>query len=102
MNAREFVLRHCSRLKIGEEIVLEDSVVREGFPCGWRYHTHNEALLSCLPGAAWGAYRVTHKMEDGLVVISRHKEGKRRVSVDPDREHLYRRIPDGTYVPRDE
>ena len=78
--------------------MVSQFVFEEAFPCGFPsiYRNHKHAFLSSMIGSGWGCWRVRQDFESGHYVISRHKESSKRYYVDPDREHLFKKMSDGT------
>ena len=103
-SAHDHVQGLVVRLKPGEHICFAGRLFREAYPCGWPsiYETHEQSFLSKQMGSAWGAFRVQARPDEDVFEVSRHHpDERRRVYVDPDREHLYRRAPDGSYAPKE-
>jgi hypothetical protein len=97
-SAREYLAEHLDRMKIDERLDIEGHIFRRAYSWGWPtiYNTPFEAFLSSRIGSAWGCWGVYHRGDKDVYVVSRHKEGKKRVYVDPDRAHLFKRMPDGS------
>lgn len=99
---REYVLRICHAMKVGQRCTFAKSAIDKFFPADWTmWDTPKERLLSNLMGSAWGCYTVEEGVYGDQVgyVIARHEESGKRVYVDPDRRHLFTQLPDGSYVP---
>lgn len=98
MNHREYIKKELYRLKIGEYLKLDRHMFNDAFPCGFPsiYRTHEQAFLSTMIGSGWGAWRIRQDFETGDYIITRHQEENKRYYVDPDREHLFRKLSDGT------
>ena len=96
--ARKFVEFFCERMKVGEEVVVDSRHFKQAYPCGWPtiYKTPEQAFLSSKVGAAWGVWRVRRSFAPRDFVISKHEESDKRHYVDPDREDLFKKMPDGT------
>lgn len=107
-SARRIIESHCARMKEGERLTVACRLFLEAYPCGWPsiYDTPEQTFLSSKIGSAWGVWRVSVNPENGNRTISKHAEGERRVYVDPDRQHYFRRIfdgsPEGYLVPRED
>lgn len=71
---------------------------RDLFSCSFLsiYGTPEQKFLGGMMGSAFGAWRVRKDPLKDVYVISRHEEGGPRVYVDPDREWMFERLPDGT------
>lgn len=98
---RTTIIQKLHFLKEGQCINLEARIIDDKFPVGmseWR--TPRERLLSNLMGSAYGGFTVDERRSAGygyIYVICRHACGEKRVYVDPDREHLFDKKPDGSY-----
>ena len=102
-NELAFVMNHCRRLEVGQRVEISRYIFEEAFPCHpllGMYRNPTDAFLSNMIGSAWGIWRVTINCENGNYIISKHKGSKRRYYVDPDRRHLFKQQPDGTYEQR--
>ena len=99
MSNRKYLEHILDRMKPGEHIQIDHYSFQKAYPCGWPsiYETHEEAFLSSRIGAAWGCWEVNTIPKNGNYVVSRHKESNKRYYVDPDRKHLFEKMPDGTY-----
>lgn len=98
MNERAYVMQIVKKLKVGEVIIIDRRLFEDAFPCGHFsiYNNPMQAFLSSMIGSAWGGWRVNRSPESGDYTVSRHEESDKRYYVDPDREHLFKRMPDGT------
>jgi hypothetical protein len=94
----EYIRRKCERMKVGQCLVFERNFFNDAFPCGWPsiYETPDQVFLSSMVGSAFGGWKVDRNYRTGDVRVSRHKESDRRYYVDPDRQHLFTKMPDGT------
>lgn len=95
---RRFIKHVCKRMKVGECYTISRRIFHQAYPCGWPsiYETTEQAFLSSMVGSAWGAWRVWKNSENGDVTISKHHPSNKRYYVDPDRSHLFKRMPDGS------
>ncbi len=95
---REEIDHICDNMKVGECAAISIGNFEKAYPCGFPsiYKTHEQAFLSSKIGSSFGAWHVEYFHEQGQVRILRCKEGGKRVYVDPDREHLFKRMPDGS------
>ena len=95
---RKCLEKEFRRMKPGERIDVCPNIFQRAYPCGFPsiYQTHEQAFLSSRVGSSWGVCRVKLNFESFAYIISRHEESDKRYYVDPDREHLFRRMPDGT------
>jgi hypothetical protein len=86
-------------MKVGEWLTIGLRQFQEAYPCGWPsiYETHEQAFLSTMMGSMYGAYRVSADLQKGIITISRYQEDDKIHYVDPDRAHLYDKLPNGTY-----
>jgi len=102
--ARDYIEKHLSRMEIGNECMFSGDVFRSAYPCGWPsiYDTHVQSFLSKQMGSGWGEWTCEHLADKDAYKVGKHKGGNKRVYIDPDREHLYMKQPDGTYKPRKE
>lgn len=93
----EYIRAQCYQMKEGERLRIECDAFNRAFPCGWPsiYETSEQAFLSGMIGSAWGTFTVTRDIVTGDVTICRNPAGDKRVYCDPDREHWFRRTPDG-------
>lgn len=63
------------------------------------YPTVRQAVMSALIGSGYGGWTWEETLADRPAVrIARHPCGDKCTYVDPDREHLFTKQPDGTYV----
>jgi len=102
VNKAEWIKNLCyDTVGEGERIAIDRRIFEEAFPCGFPsiYKTPEQAFLSTMIGSAWGIWKVETNFETGNVIISKHKGSNKRYYVDPDREHLFKKLPDGTYEP---
>ena len=80
--------------------MIDGRTFQDAYPCGFPsiYENHEQAFLSSMVGSAWGVWRVNRNVETGDYTISKHpyRESGKRYYVDPDRAHLFKRMPDGT------
>ena len=97
-NARRYIDGVCNEMKVGERLDVGRRLFIRAYPCGFSsiYNTHAQAFLSSKAGAAWGVWQVISNFETGDFTIHKCKESDKRYYVDPDREHLFDRMPDGT------
>ena len=95
---RKKIDRMCSKMKIGQMLTVDDCIFMKAYPYGFPsiYETPEQAFLSSRIGSAWGCWRVQRSVENRSVTISRHEESSKRYYVDPDRKHLFKRMPNGT------
>src|SRR3990167_10004134 len=95
---RDYANSVLRTMRVGQHISLDGHFFRRAFPCGFPsiYETHEQAFLSSRIGSAWGGWRVWYDGYKDSFIVSRHEEGDKRVYVDPDRQHLFKRMPDGT------
>ena len=100
MNSRSYIRHILSKMKCGEHIVIDRRCFQEAYPCGWPsiYETSEQAFLSSQVGSAWGTWRVRIIPENGNRIVSKHEPSEERYYVDPDREHLFKRQRNGTFV----
>jgi hypothetical protein len=98
MNSREYIKQRCFRMSVTERIEIARHIFEDAFPCGFFsiYKNHEQAFLSTMPGSGCGAYRVHRDPLNGNFIVSKHPESDKRYYVDPDREYLFNRLPDGT------
>lgn len=97
--SRDVIHKMLYSMSEGQECVFNRHEIDEAFPVHplfGIYRTSREALLSSLMGTAWGSFTCEQNIWDGSYKISRNATGEKRVYCDPDREHLYKRMPDGT------
>ena len=99
---RHYVESELRTLDVGQSIVIERHIFQEAYRCGWpgMYETPEQAFLSGRVGSAWGTWRVRVLPESGDRIVSRHEAGEKRVYCDPDREWMFKRMPDGTLETR--
>jgi len=99
---REYIRELCSRMTEGKEMAIARGVFQDAYPSGWPsiYNNSMEAFLSSMIGSAWGVWTVRQDFETGNYVIGRHREGNRRVYIDPDRAYLFKKDADGYLIPR--
>lgn len=102
MNCRGHVEAELRGLEIGQSIVIDRHIFEEAYRCGWPsiYETPEQAFLSSRIGSAWGAWRVKVLLENGNRVVSRCEEQDKRVYCDPDRDWMFKRMPDGSLEKR--
>jgi len=81
-----------------ERLTMDGRLFDEAFLCGWPtiYETPEQVFLSGMIGSGCGMWRVSRNLETGNVTISRHKASDKRYYIDPDREYLFTKQPDGT------
>lgn len=98
MSERNYINSHLIRMEVGQRINFSSDVFEKAFPCGWPsiYRTHEQAFLSAQMGSAFGAWTCEKSLTDGSYRVGKHEEGKKRVYVDPDREHYFKKNDDGT------
>ena len=98
MTEREHIHLECYRMKVGERAILPRRLFNVAFPCGYPsiYQTSIQAFLSGMIGSGCGVWRAEQDPETGDIMVSRHEESKKRYYVDPDREHLFKRVEDGS------
>ncbi len=91
---------NCYLMKEGQCLRIHRSDFNDAFGPMCRdfsiYHTPEQAFLSGMVGAGCGTFRVKQDLITGDVTVSRHPESNKRYYVDPDREHLFQRLADGT------
>ncbi|KKM78061.1 hypothetical protein LCGC14_1363780 [marine sediment metagenome] len=94
----EYIKAQCNRMKVGDCLRINRFEFSDAFAFGWPtiYETPIQAFLSSMMGSMWGVWRAEQDLETGDIIISRHEESKKRYYVDPDREHLFKRVEDGT------
>jgi len=95
---RKFIDNICNLMKVGQYRVISREIFNKSYPCGFPtiYRNHMEAFLSTKVGSSWGGWKVEQNPETGDYIISRHKETDKRVYIDPDREHLFTKMSDGS------
>lgn len=98
MGERKYIQDLCYRMKVGEAINFSKRLFAIAFPCGWpsMYTNHEQAFLSSMIGSGCGVWRVKYNHVEDYITVSRHEESNKRYYIDPDREHLFKRMPDGT------
>lgn len=101
MSEREICDEMCRRMNIGESMCFSRQIFHGAYPCGWPsiYNTHIEAFLSSKVGSAWGCWTCRMDIISGNYIVSRNKEGNKRVYCDPDRRHLFKEV-NGYLEPR--
>jgi hypothetical protein len=94
----EYIKVQCYEMKVGEYIKFNWYDFSDAFAFGWPtiYETPIQAFLSSMMGSGCGVWRAEQDPETGDVIVSRHKESKKRYYVDPDRKHLFKHVEDGT------
>lgn len=99
---REWLCSQFDQMKPGQEIEVVAHIFERAYPSGFPsiYRNAREAFLSSRVGAAWGCWTCELHPHKDCYRIGRHEEGKQRVYVDPDREHLFDRLPSGELVPK--
>ncbi|KKM28187.1 hypothetical protein LCGC14_1567160 [marine sediment metagenome] len=93
-----YIKAKCYRMKVGNCLRVSGKMFLKAFPFGFPtiYKTPEQAFLSTMMGSAWGVWRVDRDFDSMDFIISRHEESKKRYYADPDREHLFKRVEDGT------
>ncbi len=101
-NKGSFIINFVEHMKPGTEIVLEGYFFDEAFPLGpWGgfpgiYRTSRQMFLSNCIGSGWGRVTCERDPLTGNYNIGKHECGEKRVYIDPDREHLFERMADGS------
>lgn len=100
--ARAHVEVMLAGMEPGQRCKVEAWLLEEAFPYGWPsiYRNAREAFLSSRIGSAYGTWTCELELDARAYTIGRHEERDEIVYVDPDREHLFKRLEDGTYIPR--
>jgi hypothetical protein len=100
MSFAEYIKRECYRMEESQRIIINRRMFQDAFVCGFPsiYRTPREAFLSSMIDSGRGTFRVSQNLETGNYTISRHKPENKRYYVDPDREHLFKKLADGTLV----
>jgi len=88
-----------AEMKPGEALKYSKRSIQELFPAP-SLNASIDQLLSRCTGSAYGVVRILQGVED-FIVISKHEEDPHAdqsgfvYHVDPDRQHLYIRVPGG-------
>lgn len=95
----DYIKARCFRMKPGDCISVPFMMFQDAFPpdhhLGGIYETSRQVFLSSMVGSAWGAWTVDQREQHNEVVICHHFETNKRVYCDPDRDHLFKKMPDG-------
>jgi hypothetical protein len=100
MDSRGYLKEECYRMKVGQRLVIDRRIFQDAFICGFPsiYETSEQAFLSSMIDSGRGTWRVHRDFEKGDYVVSRHKPSDKRYYIDPDREHLFKKLPDGSLI----
>lgn len=93
------IIEMVEHMQVGTRTEIDGIVFDDAFPCGFPsiYQTSVQHFLSNFVGSAWGRATVERQLERQNYIISRNGEDlTKRVYVDPDREHLFQRMPNGS------
>ena len=99
MSKADYIKNYCyNNILEGGRAVIDGRLFDEAFLCGWPtiYKTPEQAFLSSMIGSGCGMWRISRDLETRNVIISRHKVSNKRYYIDPDREYLFTKQPDGT------
>ncbi|MEP6827897.1 MAG: hypothetical protein ABJA10_07465 [Aestuariivirga sp.] len=90
----------CDRMKVGQRFDLSRTDFAEANPYGWpsMYRTPEQAFLSRRIGAMYGAWKIHHWIDKPHLTIERCEIDASKITyVDPDQEHHFIKLPDGTF-----
>lgn len=101
---REFFERRLRKMAEGTYLDVDGRDFRRMYPCGFPtiYDTPEQSFLSKQVGSAWGVWTCTHKFSSDVYTIGHHAETRTRVYVDPDHAHMFKRLPSGELVVKDQ
>lgn len=102
--AAEMMRAVCNTMKPGQRVNFDGQSFRRAFkprPLSFllsRRVADDEidAFLEGSIGSAWGCWDVRHRDFDDVYVIERREGGEKRVYVDPDKRHMFLKLPDGS------
>jgi hypothetical protein len=84
--ARQQILARCDALAVGEAHRFAGDLVLEAFPAHpWTGRPTLDAWLEHLPGANYGAFRITHALDRDEYTVARHPRELHPVRQDWDR-----------------
>lgn len=104
MSKKEYIQQYLYDYVLrGQCMDIEGHLFREAFMCGWPtiYNTPEQAFLSSMIGSAWGAWTVMRRPDKDIYTICRHQESDKQFYVDPDREWMFNKMPDGSLELKD-
>lgn len=103
-DAKMYVTLRADAMKPGDVIFFNPFELSRAFPFGWPsiYGNLTDSVMSSLIGSAYGRYKIdADYWAHGRFwfKISCHEPSDKIVYADPDRRHLYQRMPDGELIP---